>query len=383
MPSFFYFCGMNIEIKPVACRRELRCFVRFPDILFKDNPHYIPALHADERYTLTPGRNPAFRYCDAKLWLAYRDGVVVGRVCAIVNHRANELWNEACVRFGFFDFVEDFEVCQALMEQVVAFGRSHGLHKIQGPMGFTNMDRECWMTEGFDQRQNMSTIYNPPYYVEFVRRLGFSVECEWQQFRIPVSQAVPNKVSRVAKVVQEKYNLRVLSVKRRKDIVPYAKKFFQTLNLSYKDIFGFIPLSQEEIDIQVNKYFSFVNLDLVNFIVDEHDDVVGFGLGLPDLSLALQKAKGSLFPLGWLRVLHALKHYDKVDLLLTGVRPDWQKRGVHALFHQQLHETALRLGIKEAYTNPQIANFEAVKVWENQYGMVQKTIRRAVFCRTI
>lgn len=374
---------MNTVIKEVVSRKDLKLFVRFPDELFQDNPNYVPALHSDEFGTLSKDKNPAFQYCDVKMWLAYQDERVVGRVCAIINHKANALWNTLDVRFGWLDAIDDYDVFQSLLRNVADFGRSYGMKRLIGPMGFTNMDKECWVTDGFDQHQNLSTIYNPPYYVDFIQRLGYEKECEWKQFKVPVDQPVPAKVTRLANVVREKYGLRVLKVKHRREILPYGKKFFQTLNQSYKDIFGFIPLSSEEIDIQVQKYFSFINLDLVCFIVDRQDDVIGFGIGLPDLSVALKKAKGSLLPFAWVRLLYALNHYDRVDLLLTGVRPDWQKRGVHALFHQVLHETAVKNGVKEMYTNPQIATFEAIKVWENQYESTICTIRRAVFYKNL
>lgn len=374
---------MDIVVKEVLTRKDLRAFIKFPDKLFKKEPLYIPALHGEEKEALTPSLNPAFQYCDVKMWLAYYGKEVVGRVCAIINNRGNERWNEKVVKFGWFDFVENIEVCKRLLEKVEEFGRQHGMSTIHGPMGFTDMDKECWVIKGFDCHQNLSTIFNPPYYIDYIEQLGYKIDCKWQQYCVDIQQGIPEQISRIANIVKEKYNLHVVKVKHRKEILPYGKKFFHTLNDAYKDLYGFVPLMEKEIDIQVKKYFSFVNLDLVSFVVNEQDDVVGFGIGLPDLSSALRRAKGHLFPFGWIPVLWSMSHYDKIDLLLTGVHPDWQKKGVHAIFHQHIHETALAHNLKYAYTNPQIVSNEAVKVWNNQYDQQEETITRAVFSKEI
>jgi len=374
---------MNIVIKEVTTKKELKQFVSFPDRLFKKEPNYIPPLHQEEMDNFSSVKNPAYEYCDTKLWLAYDGKVVIGRVCGIVNHYANEVWQEHKVRFGWFDFIPNMEVCELLINTVADFGRSHGATVMHGPLGFTNMDKECWMIDGFDAHQNISTLFNPPYYVEYLQKLGFIIDCEWQQTKIIIDQPIPEKITRLSNIVSEKYHLRILDVKNRRDIIPYAKQFFHTLNLSFKDIYGFIPLKDDEIELQIHKYFDFVNLDLVKFVVTEQNEVIGFGLGLPDLSSAFRKANGHLFPFGWCHILHALKHYDSVDFLLTGVRPDWQKKGVHAIFHQSMHEFALKHGIKIAYSNPQITTFEAVKVWDHQYTLYEPMCHRAIFSKPI
>jgi len=374
---------MTISLREVKNQKELNAFITLPDILYKNEPNYIPALHKEEREALTPRLNSASEYCESQLWLAYKDDEIVGRVCAIINHRANQHWNEKVVRFGWFDFIEDIEVCRLLLDKVIEFGKEHQMQTIHGPMGFTDMDKECWVIEGFEHHQNLSTIFNPPYYVEFIKQLGYAIDCEWQQFKITIDPEIPDKITRVSNLVKEKYGLRILKVKRRKDILPYGKKFFLTLNQCYTKLYGFVPLSEKDIDIQVKKYFSFVNLGFVSFVIDANDDVVGFGLGLPDLSKALKKANGSLLPFGWIRALYAMNHFDTIDLLLTGVHPDWQKRGVLALFHEDMHRTAIKMGVKYAYTNPQIANLDAVKIWKGQYSQVDPTFRRAIFSKSI
>jgi hypothetical protein len=370
---------MEIVIKEVITKSELRTFVEFPNKLFRKCKNYIPSLISDDLSTLSK-KNPAHEYCDSKLWMAYIGGRVVGRVAAIINRKANERWNEKKVRFGWFDFVEDINVCSKLLEKVEEFGRENGMTEIHGPMSFTDMDKECWITKGFDERQNMTLLYNLPYYVEFIERLGYGITCEWAQNKMPASQPVPEKVARINSLIMEKYNLRLLKFKSCKEIIPYAKSFFEALNEAFNSggIYSFVPLSVKEIDIYIKSYFSVLDPKLVSLVVDENDQVVAFGLSIPDLNEGFRKANGHLFPFGWFHILKCLYKYDTIDLLLNGVRPEWQKRGVHSIYYSDMNEVAIKHGIKTAYTNPQIIGNEAVKIWSNNYES-EEVIRRAVF----
>ena len=237
-----------ITVKPVSGRGDLRRFIAFPNRLFKDVPSYIPALNFDERNLLTD-RNPSLEHCSRELYLAWRDGKVVGRVAAIINRTVNEHWNKKAVRFGWFDFVEDYDVFTALLDKVVEYGREHGMDEIEGPFGFTDMDKECWVIDNFDARQNISTLYNPEYYVRFIERAGYEIKCRWQQYSMPANQPVPDKVARLNKLIMEKYNLHLVKVKRRKDIYPHAYKFFEAINSSFKDLYDFVPMTEKEIEV--------------------------------------------------------------------------------------------------------------------------------------
>ena len=371
----------EIVVKKVESRGDLRRFIAFPNRLFKDVPSYIPALNFDERNLLSD-KNPSLEHCSRELFLALRDGKVVGRVAAIINRTVNEHWNKKSVRFGWFDFVEDYEVFTALLNKVVEYGKEHGMDEIEGPFGFTDMDKECWVIDNFNARQNISTLYNPEYYVRFIERAGYEIRCKWQQYVMPANQPVPDKVARLNTLIMEKYHLRLVKVKHRKEIMPYAWKFFHTLNDCFKDLYDFVPMTEKEIGVYIKEYFPFINLDFVQFVVDQDDNLVGFGLSVPDLTRAYQKANGRLFPFGWYHILRALKHFDTIDLLLNGVHPDWQKRGVHSIYYSDMNENAIKFNVHTAYTNPQIIGNEAVKIWETQYHTTP-LMQRAVFGKNL
>lgn len=366
-----------IVIKEVKGRSDLRKFIAFPNKLFKSVPTYIPPLMTDEWALLTK-KNPSLEYCDFAMYLAYRGKEIVGRVAAIINNRCNERWEKKAVRFGWMDFVNDYEVFEQLMNTVIAFGQKHGMNEIEGPFGFTDMDKECWMIEDFDQRQNLSTLYNPEYYIDFVKRFGMEIKCRWQQYKMPANQPIPDKVARINGLILEKYNLKLLKFHSRKEVYPYARKFFHTLNGAFKDLYDFVPLTEKEIDVYVKEYFPFLNLEFANFVVDKDDNLVAFGLSIPDLSKAYQKANGHLFPFGWIYLLRALHKFDTIDLLLNGVHPDWQKRGVHSIYYAEMNNNAIKRGVHTAYTNPQIIGNEAVKIWSTQY-QATPLMQRAVF----
>ena len=265
---------------------------------------------------------------------------------------------------------------------MIEYGRANGMTEIEGPFGFTDMDKECWVIDNFDGRQNISTLYNPEYYVRFIERAGYEIKCKWQQYKMPANQPVPDKVGRLNKLIMEKYKLRLVRVKRRKDIYPYAWQFFHAINESFKDLYDFVPMTDKEIGVYIKEYIPFVNLDFVQFVVDENDHLVGFGLSIPDLNDAYKKANGHLFPFGWYHILRAFKKFDTIDLLLNGVLPEWQKRGVHSIYYCDMNEAAIRYDVHTAYTNPQIIGNEAVKIWETQYNTTP-LMQRAIFGKSI
>lgn len=373
----------SITIKPVASRRDLNKFIEFPNKLFKDSPTYIPPLHMDEVALLTK-KNPSLEHSDLSMWLALRDGKIVGRVAAIINHTVNEVWNKKVVRFGWMDSIEDYEVFKALIDTVIDYGRGKGMTEIEGPMGFTDMDKECWAIDNFDARQNMTLLYNPEYYIRFIERMGFEITCKWQQNKMPASQPIPDKVQRINGLIAEKYKLRTVQLKKRSDVMPYAHKLFETYNHSFKDLFDFVPLTEKEIKVYVGQYIPFLNLKLVNLVVDEQDNLVAFGVAMPDLNAAYKKANGRLFPFGWYHLLKGVyaKKFDTIDLLLNGVHPDWQKRGVHSIYYAEMNRNTIELGVKYAYTNPQMIGNEAEKIWHTTYD-TEMLMTRAVFAKKI
>ncbi len=356
----------SITIKEVTTSKELKQFIKFPFTLFKGNDYWVPPLISDELGTLSRDKNPAFDYCEAKYFLAYRNGKIVGRIAGIINTRSNEIWNTKNVRFGWIDFVDDIEVARALLSAVEKWGKSKGMTLIHGPLGFTDMDPEGMLVDGFDKLPTIANLYNYPHYPQHLEALGYKGAEDWLQLKFNASQPVPEKVERINKLLLEKYKLRISNFKRKKDIMPYARSFFETLNLAFSNLYGFAPLTDKEIERYIKQYFTFIRLDLLCFLIDENDKVVGFGISMPSLSGAFRKARGRLFPFGFIHVLRALKKYDSIDLYLNGVHPDWQSRGIHSIYYTELNKAYIRLGVKTAISNQQLeSNHNAISVWKN------------------
>ena len=367
----------EITIKEVSTRRELKEFVKFPNKLFKDVPSYIPVMISEDMGILND-KNPSTEYCEYKLWSAYQDGKMVGRVAGIINNRCNEHWKKNTCRFGWMDMIEDYDVFSKLMDTAIAWGKSKGMNEIEGPFGFTDMDKECWAIDNFDARQNSTTLYNPEYYVKFVERYGMNILCRWQQNKMPADQPVPEKIARLNSLIMEKYNLKLVKFKNRKEIMGYGKKFFESYNKAFSELYDFVPLTDKEIDVYLGQYFPFLNPDFLNLVVDKDDNLVAFGVSIPDLGPAYKKANGHMFPFGWIYLLRALKKYETIDLLLNGVVPEWQKRGVHSIYYAAMGEAAVRYNVKWAYSNPQIIGNEAVRIWSTKYES-DPIMTRAVF----
>ena len=287
---------MSVVIKEVTSKKELKKFVKFNIDLYKDNPYHIPGLIEEEMVTLDKKKNPAFEVCDAVYFLAYKDGKIVGRIAGMINRRSNEVWNQQRARFGFLDFIDDAEVVDALFNAVEKWAEEQGMKEIHGPLGFTDMDHEGMLIEGFDQLGTMAAIYNFPYYPQHLERMGYEKDQDWHEFKIYIPEGVPDKHLRIGEIVKKKYGLKTMKFKKTKEIWPYAQKIFETLNEAYAPLYGFAPLTQKQIDYYVKMYIPMIRLDLVTLIIREEDDtVVGFGISLPSLSHAMQKAKGHLF----------------------------------------------------------------------------------------
>ncbi len=355
-----------IEIKEVVTDKDLKKFIRFVNELYAGCPQWVPALEFDELNTLRKDKNPAFEHSKARYWLAYKDGRIVGRIAGIINYAANQKWGDK-VRFGWFDFTDDIEVARLLLETVEQWGKANGMTGIHGPLGFNDMDKEGMLVEGFDKVPTIATLYNYPYYPKFLEHLGYSKAEDWLQYRITVGNAVPDKIVRINNIIAQKNNdLRVLHFKKKSEIRKYAHDLFITLNASFADLYGYSQLTDREIEVIIGNYFSFVNPKYVSIIVDSQDKVVAFGISMPNLSAAYQKAKGKLFPFGFIHLLKGLKNKDTIDLYLNGVHPDWQKRGIHSLFFTQLNQAYIDNHFGYALTNPQLeTNINAVGIWDN------------------
>jgi GNAT superfamily N-acetyltransferase len=370
---------MSIEIKQVTTKKELRQFVKFAIELYKDNPYYVPGLIDEEMMTLSADKNPAFHDCEAVYYLALKDGKIVGRIAGIIVHESNRIHNEKHARFGFVDFIDDADVVNALFDAVIAWAKAKGMTALHGPLGFTDMDHEGMLVEGFDQIGTMAAIYNYSYYPEHLERLGFVKDQDWKEFKIWIPDAVPEKHLRIGEIVKKKYGLSIMKFKRRKDIWPYARKIFQTLNAAYSHLYGFVPLSDEQIDYYVKMYIPMLRLDLITLIVRDADDMIaGFAITLPNLSHAMQKARGSFFPFGFIHLLKALYSKPKViDLYLMGVLPEYRGKGVNALIFNDLIPRYIELGSIYAESNPELETNNAIQAQWDYFRTEHHKTRRA------
>lgn len=340
-----------IKIKEVQTKSQLSDFIRFPDKLYAGNKFRVPQLHVYEKSILSPDKNPAFEFCEAKYWLAYKNDKITGRIAGIINKKANEVRKENMARFGWIDFIDDTEVSGTLIKTVEEWGRSKGMTKVQGPMGFSDMDLEGMLVEGFNEVSTQAVLYNYSYYPVHLEEHGYLKDADWLQFEIKVPEKVPEKIKRVSEIVQKKYNLRPLKVKNAKELLPYAKKMFDTLNESFKDLYGFVALTEKQVEFYIKQYFSMINPDFVCFVIDPNDQVAGFGISFASLSEAMIKAKGKLFPFGFIHLLLAMRKNDKVDMLLQGVRPEYQNKGIPAIFFTEMMQAYIDSGIKTAISS--------------------------------
>ncbi len=376
---------MAVEIREITpTKSNLKKYTKFGIDLYKDNDYYVPPLIMDDVETLSPDKNPAFDYCKAKSWMAYRDGKPVGRITGIINTVVNERTGSRDLRFGFLDFIDDEEVVDALFDALAQWGRSQGLTSMVGPMGFSDMDHEGMLTEGFDELGTMATIYNYPYYPRHMERMGFHKDAEWVEYRMTVPDKIPEKMLRVAEIVKKKYGVRTIKYTSAKKIKEeYGVALFELINEAYDQLYGYSPLSQKQIEYYIDIYLPILRLENVCLIVDSDDKLIGVGISIPSMSRALQKGRGRLFPTGWLHLLKAMyMHNDVVDLLLVAVKPEYQSKGVNALLFADLLPVYIKNGYRWAESNPELADNENVQLqW--QYFEHRQHRRRAAFRKDI
>lgn len=373
---------MTVEIKKVSNKAELKKFIRFNYEFYKDNPYSVPDLYDDMLNTFSPQKNAAFEFCEADYFLAMRDGKIVGRVAAIINHRANETWNKKVVRFGWIDFVDDLDVSRTLIDTVKQWGRERGMNEIEGPLGFTDMDAEGMLIDGFDQLSTMATIYNYPYYPEHMNLLGLERSADWVEMKVYIPDAIPEKHKRISAIIAQKYKLHIRKITSRKEIkeTGIAHDIFRLINKAYTPLFNYSQMTERQIDQYVNMYVPVLDLRMVSIVENEQNEIVAVGISMASLSEALQKAKGKLLPFGWFHLLKALKwkRPKMLDLLLVAVRPDYQGKGVNALLFTDLIPVYQELGFEYAETNPELEmNDKVQNQW--QYFKTEQHKRRRCF----
>ena len=343
----------EITIKEVVSKRELRQFVQFGIDLYKGNSYYCPPIFFDEVNTFDPKSNPALEVCDFVIYMAYRNDEIVGRITGIINHRANEAWGVKKCRFGWFDFIDDYEVFRSLLDAVAEWGRTHGMERLNGPVGFTDFDHQGLLIEGFNYNAPMASLYTHPYYIAHYERYGLTKEMDWIEYQITPPKQAPEKMRRAVGIVAERYKLHTVKVKNSRELRKrYGYTYFDVLDSAYQKLYNYQPMTPRQKQYYCKMYFPLLNFDFVTMVANEKDEIIAVGLGMPSLSEALRKCGGRLFPFGWYHLLKALKakKMTDFDLLLIAVRPDYQDKGVTALIFDDMTPYFSKYGIQRVET---------------------------------
>lgn len=376
---------MSVEIRKVQTKKELKEFIHFANDLYKGDEYYAPSLISDDYNTFDPKKNGAFDFCQAQMFLAYKEGKVAGRVMAIINNRANETWKVKQVRYGWIDFINDEEVAKALLDAVAAWGKERGMTDIAGPLGFTDFDPEGMLVEGFERVATMIGIYNYPYYPQILEKLGYTKETDWMEYRITIPDELPERYYKYADIVIAKNKLNVRKVTRQMvNKENYGRKFFKLINETYYKLYGFSLLSDKQIDAYTKLYLGLLDTRMVSFIENEKGELVAAGVTMPDLTAALQKCGGKLFPFGWFHLLKAIfwKPCDTLDMLLVGVREDYRGKGLNAVLVTDLYPRLKAMGFKYAETTAELETNDSVQaMWK--YFEREQHKRRRVYAKKI
>lgn len=373
-----------IIIREVTTTRLRRQFIDFPVKLYKDNPYFTPYIFEDEMVNLDQKKNPARAYCDWKLFLAYQDKKIVGRICAWINHYSNKKYNQKYIRFNRIDMVDDLDVTKALIGAVEAYGKENGLTHITGPLGYSDQDKEGLLTKGFEEKNMFVTFYTHEYYVHHLEKLGFKVDVTWDEFKVMMPKSIDPRYEKLANYVAKKYQVRLLEFKKKKNklLLPYVHQVFSLTNRAYDHLHGYVPIPENLMDELGRQYLSLLNIDYLQVVVDKNDKVVAFGIAIPTPVDALKKAKGHLFPFGFIRVLKALKKSKVLDMLLVAVEPELQQSGIISLILYGMLKKAMQNKIIYAETGPELFNNADVQsLWKGFEKIKHK--ERACFLKVI
>lgn len=373
-----------IEIREIESRRELVDFVRFPFQLYKGNPYWVPPIVKEELEMLDKKVNPVFNNALAHYFLAYKDGEIVGRIAAFINWIEIKELKKSKVRFGWFDVIDDLEVTKKLIDAVVAIGKQHQMTAIEGPMGFSNMDKAGMLTKGFEELNTMITWYNAPYYSEHLEKITFTKQAEWVEYEIKISsfQDSPEKVKRFSKLILQRYQLKILDFKSHKEIVPYVEQMFDLLGKTYDKLQTFVPIQEYQIAHYKERYLPFVHPDYIKCIVDSDQDLIAFAITMPSFSKALKKMNGKILPWGFFHLFKARYFNNRASFYLIGVRPDYQNKGITAIIFNEMQKTFNKHGVTIVETNPELVENNAIqKLWRNYEHRQHK--RRVTFTKSI
>ena len=369
-------------LKEVQTNKDLKAFVKFPFKLYKDSKYWVPPIISQEMKTFSKKENPVFNDADARLFLAYKDGKIVGRIATIVNWLEVKGQNQKKMRFGWFDFIDDLEVSQTLLNEVEKIGKAHNLQYTEGPVGFSNLDKVGVITEGFDSIATMITWYNHAYYVKHYEAANYKVEKSYSESKFPFENVKPEFFKKAQELIKRRYKLTALKLTKTSEVMPYADKMFDLFNESYASLSSFVAINDVQKEYFKKKFISFVNPEYIKFVVDKDDNMVGFAIVMPAFAKALMKINGKLFPFGFKHIMHAKKNSKDVIFYLIGIHPDYQNKGVHAVIFNEYYETFTGKGIENCFRTPELEDNEAIqKIWKHFSPEVYK--RRKTFRKDI
>lgn len=358
---------MEIIIREVSTKKDLKKWVEFPNRLYKGNPHYVPFLAMDEMDTFTPEKNPAYEFCETRLFVAEKGGEIVGRIAGLINHAYNKKWEKNAIRYTRFDFIDDYEVSQKLFDAVVAWGKERGYTEIMGPIGFTDMDHEGMLVEGFEELNLSITFYNHPYYLIHMERLGLEKDIDWIEYQIFVPEKINPRIEHISDHLVKKRGYEVVTYKSRKILHADALEAFKVIDVAFSRLYGTVPLTPKVIKNAVDGYIPLVNLDYICSVKDKEGNIIGFGVLVPSIAKALKKSNGKLFPFGIFRMLHALQgKNDTLEMFFVAVLPEYQALGVPAIVMNTLTKKISENGVKICETGPMLeTNGDVHSMWKH------------------
>lgn len=366
----------KVSVVEVKTRDELKQFVKFPMDLYKGNPYYVPSFINDEINIWSSHENPALQYSESKQYLAFKDQKIAGRIAVIINHKEEKELGIRKVRFGWIDFIDDPEVSQALIQKAIDYAKEKNINKIEGPMGFTNLDKAGMLTLGFDKLATMIGIYNHDYYPKHLEKLGLVKEKEWVEFELIFPEVLPEKIHKFNELISQKYNLRVLNFKSKEEILEYVDPMFDLLDETYKHLSTYTPISEEQRKTYKEKYFKLIDKDFIVCIADANNNLISFAITMPSYSKALQKSKGKLLPFGWWHFLQAGKKNDRANFYLIGIHPEYQRRGVTSIIFKEIWKIFRKKGVKYLETNPELEENKSIQLLWQDYNPVNHKRRR-------
>jgi len=355
-----------VIVKEVKTKKDLKKWVLFPNNLYKNNPYYVPFLVSDEIATFTPHQNPAYEFCETKLFLAYIDNKIVGRIAGLINHAYNEKWNQKAIRFTRFDFIDNYEVSQALMDEVIKWGKENSFTTVMGPIGFHDLDHEGMLVEGFEELNMSITFYNHPYYLRHMEKLGFVKDIDWVEYQLKVTDEIDEKFERISNRLLEHNGYSLVTYHKRKKLLNDAYEAFQVIDVAFSKLYGTVPLTDEVVKKAIADYITIVNLKYICSIKDKDNKIIGFAVLVPSIAKALKKCNGKLFPFGIFRLLNALNgKNDTLEMFFIAVEPEFQSKGLPAIIINHIAKVCRENNVKICETGPELeTNTQVQSMWK-------------------